>query len=188
MVQRIVKILGSAYATNGDVHVQATYNGVEILNGPVPTIVAEVVPLLRPSLPPPRIELGQFETTTDATGQIPITISVTGGTLFFTTLQMNYTGYVAVRQATNPDTPVDPNNLDTYTWAVTVQPDSHYSNPNVGTAESDGVSNLTKNGEPWEWRVNAGALLGDWIYPIADGETVTFDFFVDPAMVVLIPN
>jgi hypothetical protein len=188
MVQRIVKLLGCAYATSGDVHVQATYNGVEILNGPVTTNVTDVVPHLRPPIPPPVTQLGLFETTTDATGQIPVTISVTGGTLFFTEFRMNYTGYVAVRQAIGSGTLIDPDNPDTYIWVVTMQPDSHYSSVNTITVESDGISNLTKNGEPWPWRVNVGTSPGVWIYPVADGETVTFDFFVDPTITVLVPN
>ena len=178
-------MIGSAYSTSGDVQVQATYNGVEILNGPVDTTVTDSVPVAG-QLPNPALdELVLFETTTDTTGQIPVSITVTGGTLFFTHFRMNYTGYTRVRQATNPDAPIDPDDTDTYNWVVTVQPDAYYSDPNKNTVESDGISNLTRDGEPWNWRVNVGNLLGDWTYPIADGETVTFDFFVDPEKVVL---
>jgi len=186
MVQRIVKLIGSAYAISGDLHVQATYNGAEILNGPVTTTVTDVIPDVG-QLPAPALnELVLFETTTDATGQIPVIITVTGGTLFFTNFWMNYTGFIKERQATDPDTPIDANDPSTYIWVVTGQSDSYYSDPNNNTAESDGVSNLTKNGEPWEWRVNVGDRVGDWTYPIASGETVTFDFFVDPAKVALV--
>ena len=186
MVQRIVKMIGSAYSTSGDVHVQATYNGAEILNGPVTTTVTDAIPVAG-QLPVPALdELVLFETTTDTTGQIPVSITVTGGTLFFTHFWMNYTGFNRVRQATNPDAPIDPDDSDTYNWVVTVQPDAYYSDPNVNTVESDGFSNLTKNGEPWTWRENVGDRLGDWTYPVRDGETVTFDFFVDPTKVVLV--
>ena len=184
MVQRIVKMIGSAYSTSGDVHVQATYNGVEILNGPVTTTVSDVIPAAGQLPSPASDELILFETTTDATGQIPVSITVTGGTLFFTHFQMNYTGFNRVRQATNPDAPIDPDDPDTYTL-VTVQPDSYYSDPNINSVESDGVSNLTKNGESWTWRENVGDRLGDWTYPVLDGETIAFDFFVDPAKVIL---
>lgn len=186
MVQRIVKMIGSAYSTSGDVQVLATYNGNEFVNGPVTTTVVDVIPQAGALPVPASDELVLFETTTDATGQIPVSITVTGGTLFFTHFRMNYTGYGQERQATNPAAPIDTSDPDTYTWVVTVQPDSYYSDPNINTVESDGVSNLTKNGEPWTWRVNVGSLLGDWVYPIRDGETVAFDFFVDPAKVVLV--
>ena len=185
MIQRIVKMIGSAYSTSGDVHVQAIYNGVEILNGPVTTTVTDMIPAAGQLPIPAQNELFLFETTTDVTGQIPVTISVTGGTLFFTHFRMNYTGFTRVRQATDPDVPVDPDDSDTYNWVVTVQPDSYYSDPNTNTVESDGILNLTKNGESWRWRTDVGDRLGDWVYPICDGETVTFDFFVDPAKVIL---
>ena len=180
MVQRTVKMIGRAYSTSGDVHVQATYNGIEISTGPVATIVTDVIP--RPAELPAlaRHELFQFETTTDTTGQIPVVISVTGGTLFFNQLLMNYSGFEEQRQAIDPDIPVNPEDPSTFNWVVTVEPNLYYADPNTNTAESDGISNLTKNGEPWAWRVNVGNLLGDWTYPIHDGETVTFDFFVDP--------
>lgn len=183
MVQRIVKMIGSAYSTSGDVHVQATYNGVEILNGPVTTTVADVIPVAG-QLPDRALdELVQFETTTDATGQIPVSITVTGGTLFFTDFQMNYTGYVIEKGSANFVN--GEASATTIVLVTTVEPDSYYSSPNINTVESDGISNLTKNGLPWEWRVNVGNRLGQWMYPVHDGETVTFDFFVDPARVIL---
>jgi hypothetical protein len=189
MVQRIVKLIGAAYSTGGNVQVQATYNGAEIINAPVNTTVTDVIPAVDPGVPSPdqtQTELVIFETTTDVTGQIPVTISVTGGTLFFRHFWMNYTGFINERQATDPNVPINPDDPSTYTWVTTVEPDSYYSDPNTNTVESDGISNLTKNGRPWTWRVNVGDRTGDWVYPIANGETVTFDFFVDPAKVVLV--
>ena len=183
MVQRIVKFIGSAYSTSGDVHVQATYNGVEVLNGPVTTTVVNVIPQAG-ALPVPALdELVLFETTTDTTGQIPVSITVTGGTLFFTQFRMNYTGYIIEKGSANFAN--GEASATTIELVTTVEPDSYYSDPNTNTVESDGVSNLTKNGEPWEWRVNVGDQTGDWTYLIANGETVTFDFFVDPAKVIL---
>jgi hypothetical protein len=186
MVQRIVKMIGSAYSTSGDVHVQTIYNGVEISNGPVTTTVTDVIPNAEQVTVPPLNELFQFETTTDTTGPIPVSITVTGGTLFLRNFLMNYTGFTRERQRTDPAVPIDPDDSDTYNWVVTVQPDSYYSDPNFNTVESDGILNLTKNGESWPWRANVGDMLGDWMYPINNGETVVFDFFVDPAKVVLV--
>ena len=186
MVQRIVKMIGNAYSTGGDVHVQATYNGVEIINGPVTSTVTGVIPgpgQLSELYSITSNKLVQFETTTDITGQIPVSITVTGGTLFFLGFWMNYTGFTqesgAAEYLPGSASP------STITWVTTVEPDSFYSDPNINTVESDGISNLTKNGETWTWRQNVGDLTGDWNYPIRDGETVTFDFFVDPAKVIL---
>ena len=186
MVQRIVKMMGSAYSTGGNVQVQATYNGSEFVNGSVPTTVVAVIPEAGTLPVPAKDELVLFETTTETTGQMPVTISVTGGTLFFSHFWMNYSGLARQRQATDPNVPINPDDPSTFIWVVTVYPDSYYGDPNTITEASDGISNLTKNGQPWTWRVFVGSLTGDWTYPIANGETVTFDFFVDPAKVVLV--
>ena len=157
MVQRIVKLMGVAYSTGGDVQVQATYNGVEITNAPVTTIVTDVIPSADPGTPTPAAtatELMIFETTTETTGQIPVSITATGGTLFFRHFWMNYTGYTQVREATDPNVPIDPTNPSTFVWVITVYPDSYYADLTTNTLETDGISHLTKNGQPWIWRVN----------------------------------
>lgn len=191
MVQRVVKLIGHSYSTGGDVRVQCTYNGVEVFNSTVEKTVQTPVPTEVVIDETPfggwgGKELFIFETTTETTGQIPVSITVTGGTLFFGHFWMNYTGYTQVREATNPNVPIDPNDPSTFIWVTTVYPDSYYADPNTNTVESDGISNLTKNGQPWVWRENVGTQLGDWVYPIADGETMAFDFFVDPADVILV--
>lgn len=190
MVQRIVKLIGRAYSSGGDVQVRCNYNGAEVFNSTVEKTVRTPVPM-SPVIDDTEFygwggkELFIFETTTDTTGQIPVSITVTGGVLFFGNFWMNYTGYIKERQATNSNVPMDPDDRSTFKLVTIVQPDSHYEDPNINSVESDGISNLTKNGEPWTWRVNVGERYGDWTYPIMDGETVAFDFFVDPAKVIL---
>jgi hypothetical protein len=187
MIQRIAKLIGQAYSTSGNVHVQGTYNGVEFINGPVSTTVVDTLPI--PAEHPPYLNAtAQFETTTDITGQIPVVLSVTGGVFYFGHFWMNYTGATWVKEQTNPEVPIDPNDPSTYIWVETVPPIDYYADPNTNTAASDGISNLTKNGVAWNWRTNVVDQLGDWAYPIADGDIITFDFFVDPASIVLISN
>jgi len=176
--------MGQAYTTGSDVTVQVSYNGAEVINTSVTASTVTEIPLAADLAEAP-MELAIFETTTDITGQIPVTITVTGGTLFFAQFQMNYSGRGFKMQATDPNVPIDPANSSTFTWVVTVQSDSYYDDPNTNTAKSDGVSNLTKNGNPWAWRLHVGEQLGDWTYPVAANETIAFDFFVDPAKVVL---
>lgn len=185
MVQRISKLIGAAYSTGADVHVRGTYNGVEFVNGPITTEIVNALPAPYEH-PLYGNEIVQFETTTDATGQIPVVLTVTGGIFYFGHFKMNYTGYTKVREPTNPDVPIDPTDPSTYIWVVTFPPVNFYADPNINTVESDGVSNLTKNGDPWTWRVDVGNLTGDWAYPISSGDTVTFDFFVDPDKVILV--
>ena len=138
MGQRIVKLIGIAYSTNANVHVKMNYNDVEVFNSTVNTNIVDVVP----SDPPitnqdiggwSGQELIIFETTTETTGEIPVSIIVTGGTLFFGHFWMNYTGYTQVREATDPNVPIDPNNPSTFVWVTTVQPDSYYADPNTNT-------------------------------------------------------
>jgi hypothetical protein len=190
MVQRIVKLIGDAYSTSGEVQVQVTFNGTEVLNGPVSTSISAVMPnaadFADGLLSFHYNELGQFEITTDVTGSIPVTISVTGGTLFFTHFAMNYTGYQRALQQNNPNIPIDPTNPGTYTRAITTSPDSYYGDPNNNTVESDGVSNLKLNNQTWNYRANVDQSNdGNWTYPVLDGDTITFDFFVDPALIIL---
>jgi hypothetical protein len=177
--------MGQAYTTGSDVTVQVSYNGAEVINTSVTASTVTAIPMAPPYLSP-AAELGIFETTTDITGQIPVTISVTGGTLFFAHFWMNYSGYGTEQQATDPNVPIDPANPATFRWVVTVQPDSYYGDPNTNTVESDGILNLTKNGSPWLWRYAVGDQLGDWKYPVAADETMAFDFFVDPDKVILV--
>ena len=185
MVQRIVKLMGRAYTTGSAVTAQVSYNGAEVINTGVTASTVTAMPFAA-EVTDIEIELAIFETTTDITGQIPVTITVNGGTLFFAHFWMNYSGYTSEMQATDPNVPIDPADPSTFTWVVTVQPDSYYGDPNVNTVESDGVLNLTKNGLPWVWRENVGDQLGDWKYPVAAGETMAFDFFVDPDKVILV--
>ncbi len=185
MVQRIVKLKGQAYTTGSAVTVQVSYNGAEVINTGVTASTVTEIPVSPPTTEP-AVELAIFETTTDITGQIPVTISVTGGTLFFAHFWMNYSGYAGEMQARDPNVPIDPANPATFRWVVTEQPDSYYGDPNTNDAESDGISNLTKNGSPWVWRENVGDRLGDWKYPVHAGETIAFDFFVDPTKVIFV--
>jgi hypothetical protein len=192
MVQRIVKLKGHARAlAGGTVNVQMSYNGVEVLNAGVITEVVESDLVTVPESSEVTV-LAQFETTTDITGQIPVTITVTGGTLFFKGFWMNYSGPGYERQATDPAVAIDPADASTFTWVVVAAPVDHYADPNINTVESDGVSNMIKNGNQWNPRTDVNAtvkvtakLMGDWTYTILNGDTVTFDFFVDPGKIVL---
>jgi hypothetical protein len=181
----MVRMMGGACSTGGDVHVRGTYNGVEFVNGPVTTHVCDVLPDQNTKLPWYDV-LAQFETDTDITGEIPVVLTCTGGLFYFRYFRMNYSGPYRTQQPTNPDVPVDPNDPSTYSWVVTVPTADYYGDPNVNTLESDGVFNLTKNGSPWTWRPDvAQDLIDNWGYPCSDGDTISFNFFIDPARVRL---
>ena len=188
MVQRIVQFKGGAYSTGGDVHIRGTFNGVEFINGPVITTVVDVLPSPLDQMYYGNI-LAEFETTTDTTGLIPVVLSVTGGIFYFGHFWMNYTGCLWEQQPTNPDIPIDPNDPSTYIWVLTIPPIDYYYDPNPNSVESDGIYNLQKNGTVFGWRCNVlDTQVGDWEYPVSSGDTITFDFFVDPALIVLEPT
>lgn len=186
MVARTVKIMGSAYATSGNVSITVDYNGTRVFTGEVPTTTVPVLPTNQPDTEPRwEQELGIFETDTDTTGTIPVKITVSGGRLFFGHFWMNYLGSRSRREQTDPNVPIDPNNPATFRWVIIADTQSYFDDPNTNSVESDGLTNTRLNGQLWNWRVNVGTLLGDWAYTLSSGDVFEFDFYVDPNKIVL---
>lgn len=177
MVARTAQFMGVVYSTGSTISIEVEYNNVIVYSGNLVAVTQDSLPPIKPVDVDPT-QLFTFETDTDITGQIPMTITVTGGTCFFSHIWMNYTGNAIFE----PD-PANPGQF----IVTPVPPVDFIGDPNTNTIESDGVNNLEKNGIAWTWRTNVGDLLGDWSYPIYDGETLSFDFFVDPAKVVIDP-
>lgn len=176
MVARIAKFMGRAYSMGSTVGLDVEYNNNIVYSGTVPAITQDVLPETLPNSTPVQ-ELFSFATDTKITGIIPVRISVTGGTLFFSYFRMNYTG-----NAIRPDGSHVSEQL-----RIPVPPMDFFSNPTSITPKSDGILNTMKNGDPWEWRVNTGEQLGAWIYPVHASEIFTFDYFVDPECVIILP-
>ena len=171
--------MGSAYSTGTTVTCQVEYNNTVVYSGTLPANTQDPLPVNQPNPDPTwEQELFSFVTDTDITGEIPMKISVTDGIVFFAHLWMNYCGNVIVEQD-----PSDPNKK----IRTPIAPVDFWADPNINTEASDGVSNCVKNGEPWDWRVNVGDRLGDWAYPVSESETFTFDFYVDPTLIVTDP-
>jgi len=189
MVNRIVKIMGTAYSTgNNNVSVTVKYNGQQVFSGTVPTTKVAVLPAGQPvgNADSSLGELGTFQTTTAVTGNIPVQVSVTGGKIFFAHFWMNYIGARYDPVPTDPSVPVNLDNESTYQWVLRTNTESHFGDPNINTVESDGLTNTKINGQPFNWRVNVSQdQLGDWFYPVNEGEIFEFDFFVDPEKIQL---
>jgi hypothetical protein len=180
MVARTAKFMGSAYSTTGStISLEVEYNNVVVFSGTVAATTQDPLPRTQPNTDPGwEQELFTFETDTDLTGQVPSKITVNSGILFFGHFLMNYTGnFIAEPDPTDPSTIV----------RTPVAPVDFYADPNVNTVESDGISNGAKNGVAWDWRVNVGDQLGNWAYPVSESEIFTFDFYVDPALIVTTP-
>jgi len=174
MVARTAKFIGSAYSTGSTISLEVQYNNNIVYSGNMAAITQDPLPLIESTDVIPD-SLFTFVTDTDITGEIPVTITVTGGTLFFYSVQMNYTGNSVVAGDVYPN-PTE--------WIVTpVAPVDLFRRPSTSTIETDNITNTTKNGTAWSWRNNATGV-GDWSYPVYSDETFSFDLFVDPAKVV----
>jgi hypothetical protein len=179
MVARTVKFMGSAYSTGSTISLEVEYNNNIVYSGTLPAVTQDPLPGNKPDTSPDWAqELFTFMTDTDITGEIPMRITVTNGVVYFGHFWMNYCGNCVYEP--------NPANPSQYI-KVPVPPVDFYADPNTNTEASDGISNTMKNGEPWNWRVNVGSLLGDWAYSIYESETFTADFYVDPAKIVLEP-
>jgi len=167
--------MGRTYSIGSTVGLEVEYNNSIVYSGTVPAITQDMLPETLPDSTPVQ-ELFSFVTDTKITGEIPVKISATGGTLFFSHFRMNYTGNA-----------IWPNGYTPGQIGIPVAPVDFFSNPTSITLKSDGILNTMKNSDPWEWRVNIGEQLGTWVYPVYASEIFTFDYFVDPECVVIMP-
>lgn len=148
MLTRVLKFTGEAFSPSGNVSVVAIFNGVEVHNGPIPT-----TPLEPPTSHGGQLlDLWQTEIDASVTGNIPLSIQVTGGTLYFGALFGN-----------SPYNP--PNEFDD------VSP--------IDPA-SDGKNNVLIDGVAPPPRIPAPGEEGPWQYPIPSGSTFTCSMTVDP--------
>lgn len=177
-MQRTVKMIGKVFALDRAVNVHCVYNGVEVLNGVVPATVVDYLPIDYPKAIDE--QLISFYTDTEVTGLVPVTITVTGGVLFFVCFKMNYIYKGILRTPMDPDIEIDVTDPDTFQEMIVNFPELEFDKPNINTTESDGILNLHKDTQPWPWRSDVGDQLGDWIYPVYAGETIAFDYYVDP--------
>jgi hypothetical protein len=100
------------------------------------------------------IVMATWEIGLDVVGPNDFSFSVTGGDAIFHTMHGNYMGNVVQDGQT---VPTDQNYGD-------------LSGPS--TVESDGHDNIQINGVP-QIRNATEELLGKWIWPVADGQTLT---------------
>lgn len=191
MATRTIKVMGSAYATSGDVTITVAYNGSTVYTGTVPTTAVEVLPTHQPNADINWFDtLCSFNSTTDVSGEIPMTITVSGGTVFFSTLHMNYLGPIMGVEPTDPAVEMNKDDPSTFTDVVVTPTVEHFGDPNTNSLATDGVTNTTLDGNAWNWRtdvpVREDGIYGDWAYPISDGVEFGCDFYVDPAMTILV--
>lgn len=183
MATRTCKLIGKAYADSGDVSLVINFNGTEVFNGTVPTTNASVP---RPPNESAEVDGCTWNVDTSLSGNIPMSIAVSGGDFVFADVLGNYTGFTLQIDPVT-DTPV----IVDGQYVADVAPDAYYSNLNINTAESDGKTNLSwtgiSDGDDAQNRTveTEGETYGDWHYIIPDGATLSCDFYIDPGKLVL---
>jgi len=168
---RTYKFMGAAYSTTEGTPASliVSYNGTQVFNGTVPTS-DEVPPRKFGRVPEETLqELFTFTTPKSLTGNIPLVVSVSGGTLYFGTLICNNIGESVVTDWTDRENPV----------YVRLNPLDMWDDINRGEPNFDGKANVKINGTSVE-RVTAREEeeQGNWAYKIADGSTFTCDVVI----------
>jgi len=171
MTARTFRFYGKAFSKTGSVNVTATFNKIQIHSGTIVTV---------DSFPPVQITeeldlLFEYTGTTDLSGNIPLELLVTNGTLFFGSVEANYSGKEVNVDRTNPDAPI---------VTVITPPENFWRDVNRNSIETDGKTNVKINGVDQDREVINPEEIGDWHYCISSGGVLTCDIFVDPDIVV----
>lgn len=171
MINRTFQVVGAAYLLGPEkVEVEATLGGEIVYSGPVTTIPEEF-PSFR-GFYSNNVENVLFEFTKDIdlTGELPFSLKVTNGSLFFQQVIANYSGG-KIQEVFENDTSV----------TVLVQPQDFYGLISNISAEYDGRRNIKID--------NVAALKsnehnGPWNWVIHHNQTFTCDLFIDPSLIV----
>jgi len=175
MATRTMKLMGKAYSTEGNVSVLVTFNNETVVNGTVSTVNA-TVPEGRDAEP---VELASWTIDTSLTGSVPLTIQVNNGTLDFTNLYGNYSGYVF--KETNGERDIVDGE-----YVILTEPVDYFGDVNQNSIESDGKNNATLSVDNEQRReLLDNTKVGDWTWRIDDGDTFSCDFAIDPDLLIL---
>jgi hypothetical protein len=175
MATRTIKLMGKAYSTSGDVSVVVNFNSTEVFNGTVTTVNSAYVSGETP------VELASWTVDTSITGDIPLTIAVSGGSLAFTNLHGNYSGYV-LQETDGVLDVVDG------AYVVLTDVDAYFGEVNENSSATDGKTNITFSSVDGDAQTRTLANAddyGDWTYRIDDGITFGCDFALDSSLVIL---
>lgn len=172
MPVRQFRIYGQGYGSAGPVTVSLKYNGQIAFSGTTPAL-DQPVPLESVDLPE---VLCTWSSDTDITGEIPVEITATNGSVIVGLTEANYSG-VAVR--------ID--NQDAVQWIIDRAPQDYWADVNQNDATTDGKSEVLLNGQPYGDGVNlrAPSKIGDRSFIAYEDTTLSFTLFVDPARVVV---
>ena len=148
MANRTVKFTGIAFSNAGSVNIQATFNNQTVFNGDVSVPTSEGTST---------DDLFTFDIDQAINGNIPLTFTVTGGTVKFIDCLMNY-----IRSNDFVDTSGDQD------INVAVATD-FTSNNNI-----DMKTNISIDGDAYDI-VHTAETEGSWHVEVSDGSTLACD-------------
>lgn len=174
MATRTLKLYGNGYAESGTVSIVVNFNGAEVFNGDVSTTAGEA-----PTKPTVFNEICSWTEDTSLSGDIALSIAVTGGAFVFQDILGNYSGY----ELQSPLTIVDG------AYVVVTEPDAYYGELNINTTESDGKTeivwtNVTDGYENQVRSLDDASEAGDWAYIIPADGTFSCLFNIDASLTV----
>ena len=175
MATRTIKLMGKAYSTSGNVSLTVNFNSSQVFSGNVTTVSSSYSATETP------VELANWTVDTSVTGNVPLTIAVSGGSLAFTNLHGNYSGYVLQETDGVPDVVGN-------AYVVLTDVDAYFGDINENSAASDGKTNITFSSVDGDAQTRTPAdadNYGDWTYRIDDGITFGCDFALDSSLVIL---
>ena len=176
MANRTLKMYGKAYGSS--VSITVNFNSTQVFSGTVPSVEEEVDSGIAWA---DMDELCSFTVSTDISGNIPLTIDVSGGDLVYHTIHSNYSGPIFAVEEDDyvPGGDVAPNTLVTAT-ADNYQ-DISYGEANwQSTESSSGKTNCTIDGIAQSISYGAGDSV--FSYTFYDGSTFACDTYVTAAV------
>ena len=157
MPTRTVRFIGVATGPNPKVQVTMDFDGDTVFDGELDTVPASTDPWTTRAKP-----LFTFPLDTSVTGNVPVSISVTGGDVVFINLYANYVRH--------------------YRDAIQeFLPDQYFGPMNQHTDDDDGRTDIRIDGRPRprNWMPDPAtdaARPGDWAWVIPDGSMYTCQF------------
>ena len=164
MATRTVKMYGKAYGKN--VSLQASFNGSEILNGPVASTDQPV----DQSIDWNNLDVvTTFSLDSSVSGNVAFTATVTGGSFVFHTFHADYCGDIVEidEQGNNTVTTSSADHINDISFDAE-SPDTGHSN--IVIAGESRTRDLVTHPE----------ALGMWNWTINDGETMSMNILVSP--------
>ena len=174
MATRTYKLLGKCFSSTGTTGLTVAFNGTTVYNGSVPSDAPQPSNQVSHDA---LIELCTFTASTDVNGNVPLTISTTGGDCIFSGFLGNYKEYNARWLADQTREVIDPPETIFSKICRDVPAVDVKYNVRIDAVDVTATVNLADPEHPWN--------TTGWHYNITSGSTLTCDYYIDPAEIIL---